>query len=82
MACSLLAMALAACRRGASPAPRPGSRATPGTKRGIAYGFRSQSDLAAVSPQASWWYNWSYRPGSALPGAEFVPMALTCPPPV
>jgi hypothetical protein len=51
-----------------------GGGATPGAKRGIAYDLRSQADLDALSPQVSWWYDWSYHPGATLTGAEFVPM--------
>lgn len=43
-------------------------------KRGVAYAFRSQADLDALTPEVGWWYNWSYRPDAPLTGAEFVPM--------
>ena len=31
-------------------------------KRGIAYGYQSQADMAVVSSGLSWWYNWSHQP--------------------
>lgn len=49
-------------------------------KRGIAYGYHSPEDLAILSPEVSWWYNWSEAPESAVAevfgnyGFEFVPM--------
>ena len=43
-------------------------------KRGVAYAFRSQADLDALTPEVGWWYNWSYKPDAPLAGVEFVPM--------
>jgi hypothetical protein len=49
-------------------------------KRGIAYGYHSDADLAALSAGITWWYNWSPRPEGTLMtgypglGVEFVPM--------
>ncbi|MGC3996699.1 MAG: glycoside hydrolase family protein [Anaeromyxobacter sp.] len=40
----------------------------------MSYGFRSQADLDALTPEVGWWYNWSHRPDATLSGAEFVPM--------
>ncbi|MBN2191209.1 MAG: glycoside hydrolase family protein [Polyangiaceae bacterium] len=37
-----------------------------GCKRGVAYGYHSAADLAALSTGVSWWYNWDFRPDSAL----------------
>ncbi len=28
-------------------------------KRGVAYGHHSPNDMKALSPEISWWYNWS-----------------------
>ncbi|WP_125723758.1 glycosyl hydrolase [Flavobacterium ustbae] len=50
-------------------------------KRGIAYGYHSRADMAALKPGISWWYNWSPEPDAGLIdnyeslGVEFVPMA-------
>jgi len=50
-------------------------------KRGVAYGYHSQADMAALKPGISWWYNWSPEPDADLKanyeslGVEFVPMA-------
>ena len=50
-------------------------------KRGIAYGYHSEADMAAISKGISWWYNWYYQPESAVSmvyqnyGMDFVPMA-------
>jgi hypothetical protein len=50
-------------------------------KRGLAYGHQSQADMAAISKNISWWYNWSATPESAVSlvfqnyGMDFVPMA-------
>ncbi len=50
-------------------------------KRGIAYGYHSQADLAAIQESVSWWYNWADRPDEDLragayraAGVEYVPM--------
>lgn len=50
------------------------------SKRGIAYGYHSEADLAAISNNVSWWYNWNYKPESTVAevyqnyGMDFVPM--------
>jgi hypothetical protein len=50
-------------------------------KRGICYGYHSPSDLAAISPGVSWWYNWALTPENSVADVyqkesmEFVPMA-------
>lgn len=48
-------------------------------KRGIAYGYHSNADLAALAPGVSWWYNWAVPPDQdagdyASLDVEFVPM--------
>lgn len=49
-------------------------------KRGIAYGYHSEADLAAISPSVTWWYNWSHSPDSKVAlvfqnyEMDFVPM--------
>jgi hypothetical protein len=49
-------------------------------KRGIAYGYHSEADLAAISGNVTWWYNWSHKPESTVAnvyenyGMDFVPM--------
>src|SRR4051812_15477936 len=54
----------------AGDAPQGG----PGSKRGVAYGFRSAADLAALGPSVTWWYNWADRPDAGPPDAAFIPM--------
>jgi hypothetical protein len=50
------------------------------SKRGIAYGYHSNEDLAALSAGIGWWYNWSPQPDDSFSGSysalgvEFVPM--------
>ncbi len=50
------------------------------TKRGLAYGRLSPQDMEILSPEVSWWYNWSTVPESSVAsvfenyGFEFVPM--------
>jgi hypothetical protein len=50
------------------------------TKRGIAYGYHSAADMAAISDGLCWWYNWSYQPESGIAttyqnyNMDFVPM--------
>jgi hypothetical protein len=50
-------------------------------KRGIAYGYHSPEDMEALSPDVTWWYNWSVTPESSVANVfqdydfEFVPMA-------
>ena len=57
-----------------------GGTARPTCKRGIAYGFASATDQAALIPGIGWWYNWSPTPDAAVQasyaalGLEFVPM--------
>ena len=54
---------------------------TKSTKRGIAFGYHSEADMAAISKGISWWYNWYYQPESSVAsvyqnyGMDFVPMA-------
>lgn len=49
-------------------------------KRGIAYGYHSAADMAAISEGTSWWYNWSHQPESGVAtvyenyNMDFVPM--------
>jgi hypothetical protein len=49
-------------------------------KRGIAYGYHSAADMAAISKGVSWWYNWSHQPEPGVAsvyqnyGMDFVPM--------
>ncbi|WP_337966448.1 glycosyl hydrolase [uncultured Flavobacterium sp.] len=49
-------------------------------KRGIAYGNNSTSDLLALKPGVSWWYNWGSLPENDTNtnyesiGVEYVPM--------
>jgi hypothetical protein len=49
-------------------------------KRGIAYGYHSDADLAALSAGIGWWYNWAPKPDATLMtgypglGVEYVPM--------
>ncbi len=51
------------------------------SKRGIAFGYHSEADMAVVSKGISWWYNWYYQPESTVAsvyknyGMDFVPMA-------
>jgi len=57
------------------------SSQTKSAKRGIAYGYHSEADLAVISRGISWWYNWYYQPESTVSnifqnyGMDFVPMA-------
>lgn len=50
------------------------------SKRGIAYGRHSPQDLAALSPEVTWWYNWGIKPENEVAGVfdeygfDFVPM--------
>jgi hypothetical protein len=50
-------------------------------KRGLAYGYHYPEDLQILSPEISWWYNWSVAPENSVAevygnyGFEFVPMA-------
>jgi hypothetical protein len=54
---------------------------TKSDKRGIAYGKHSTADMAAISGNVSWWYNWYHAPESAVAavyqnyGMDYVPMA-------
>jgi hypothetical protein len=58
-----------------------GSAQTISKKRGLAYGHHSQADMAAISKNISWWYNWAATPESAVASVfpnyamDFVPMA-------
>lgn len=50
-------------------------------KKGIAYGYHSEADMAADSKSLSWWYNWAVTPESTVANVfanynmDFVPMA-------
>ncbi len=73
---------------GGGSEPTGGSSSTGGTpgwregcKRGVAYGYHSEADLAALSTGVSWWYNWDFLPDAALRDGtyrdydvEYVPM--------
>ena len=37
-------------------------------KRGLAYDIPNASDLSALSPGVSWWYNYTTAPSSGIPG--------------
>jgi hypothetical protein len=59
----------------------PDGGAQKASKRGVAYDLASLTDLSAVSPNVSWWYDWGLRPNANLPAdaparaaMEFVPM--------
>jgi hypothetical protein len=63
---------------GTSDGAAPSSKKS---KRGVAYGYNSDADMAALSAGITWWYNWSPQPDGALSsgfaasqGVEFVPM--------
>jgi len=49
-------------------------------KRGIAFGYHSESDLKAISEGISWWYNWAVTPDTQVKSVyenydmDFVPM--------
>jgi hypothetical protein len=49
-------------------------------KRGLAYGYHSAGDMAALAPGVSWWYNWDVSPETSVLevyetlGFDFVPM--------
>ena len=49
-------------------------------KRGIAFGYHTEADMAAISQGVSWWYNWYHQPESGVAGIyqnydmDFVPM--------
>jgi len=49
-------------------------------KRGLAYGFHSYNDVEALTPEVSWWYNWSETPDTSIFDNfsnytyEFIPM--------
>lgn len=51
-------------------------------KRGIAYGFHAEANLAALSPSLGWWHNFNFQPELlttdvyAALGLEFVPAAF------
>lgn len=53
---------------------------TKSKKRGMAYGYHSVADMAAISNNVSWWYNWSISPDPKVAsvyqdyGMDFVPM--------
>jgi hypothetical protein len=67
---------------GSDAAPLSGDGGTADTgagKRGIAYEFKSDTDLAAFGKSVSWWYNWAPQPDAGVTSAnvEFVPMVRT-----
>lgn len=41
---------------------------TKSPKRGVAYDLSNASDLSALSPGVSWWYNWAATPNTGVPG--------------
>ncbi len=50
-------------------------------KRGVAYGYHCEADMAALSKGVSWWYNWDVTPDSDMRSGvyrsydvEYVPM--------
>jgi hypothetical protein len=57
------------------------SAQTKSIKKGIAYGYHSESDMAADSKGLLWWYNWAVAPESRVANVftnynmDFVPMA-------
>jgi len=59
----------------------PSFSQTKSKKRGIAFGYHSEADMAAISKGVSWWYNWHYQPETSVSmiyqnyGMDFVPMA-------
>ena len=55
------------------------AKPTKSPKRGIAYDLRDTSDLAALSPGVSWWYNWYFKSDAPADSEsahdmQFVPM--------
>lgn len=50
-------------------------------KKGIAFGYHTEADVAAISKRVSWWYNWNDIPDQEVAGVykeydmDFVPMA-------
>ncbi|MBK8492993.1 MAG: carbohydrate-binding protein [Saprospirales bacterium] len=53
---------------------------TKSPKKGVAYGYHSQEDMAVLSEGISWWYNWYHQPDAGIfdtyqsLNVEFVPM--------
>lgn len=51
------------------------------SKKGIAFGYHTEDDMAEVSQGLSWWYNWAVVPENAVKDVfgsynmDFVPMA-------
>lgn len=43
------------------------SSAAKSSKRGVAYDLPNGSDLGALAPGVSWWYNWGSAPNSGVP---------------
>ncbi len=50
-------------------------------KRGVAFDLANASDLSALSPGVSWWYNWASTPNAGVPsnyvaayGMDYYPM--------
>jgi hypothetical protein len=54
---------------------------TKSSKKGIAFGYHSEADMAADSKGMSWWYNWAVVPDNGVKDVfenydmDFVPMA-------
>jgi hypothetical protein len=63
-----------------SPDPGDPGSSTRSAKRGIAYDLADPTDLAALAPGVSWFYNWSPRAAATLGdaagryGVDFIPM--------
>ncbi len=67
-------LALAACLATLGLAAHAQSKSP---KRGIAYDVPNASDLSALSPGVSWWYNWSTAPNSGVPGNYLSTYGMT-----
>ncbi len=63
-------LALAACLglAGQLTSPTQSDAQSKSPKRGIAYDLSNSSDLSALSPGVSWWYNYTSTPNSGIPG--------------
>jgi hypothetical protein len=54
---------------------------TQSSKKGIAFGYHTAADMAAISKGMSWWYNWAVVPEDGVKDVfgsynmDFVPMA-------
>jgi hypothetical protein len=64
-----------------SISPTTGLAQAKSKKRGIAFGYHTEADMAVISKGVSWWYNWYYQPESTVASVyrnydmDFVPMA-------